>query len=408
MALEGTIKDFGLPDIFQLIGLQRKTGTLTLQSDKEEVTVTFENGMVVMADSSAKRLEDRLGHVLVKQGKLSAARLEEALQTQKATLQRLGHILVTSNAISAKDLRDALQVQVSQIVFKVFRWRDGEYLFAPTDSVDYDRDNFAPMSADFILMEGIRMVDEWPIIEKKIPSMDLVFRPVVDHALIEVVEGEGEETAFGSLTDAKRAGASTKIRLTRQEENIFRKVDGTRTVQGIIDATGLPEFETCRTLFDLLTRNLISTAGRGAAKASETGIEEPPVAGTPVWGAVAAVCVLALVGMLVQRKTPFGVTGLSPMLRTSQQLLLDDVSHTRLQRLDRAVQAHLLIHGAPPRTLAELVKSGLVDPTYLEDASARPFHYALTQDGYLLSPVDDGGRPDRTRLIERTVAPDRP
>jgi hypothetical protein len=408
MALEGTIKDFGLPDIFQLIGLQRKTGTLTLQSDKEEVTVTFENGMVVMADSSAKRLEDRLGHVLVKQGKLSSARLDEALQTQKATLQRLGHILVTSNAITAKDLRDALQIQVSQIVFKVFRWRDGEYLFAPTDSVDYDRDNFAPMSADFILMEGIRMVDEWPIIEKKIPSMDLVFRPVVDHALIEVVEADADEPAFGSLTDAKRPSASSKIRLTRQEENIFRKVDGTRTVQGIIDSTGLPEFETCRTLFDLLNRNLISTAGRGAAKASETGIEEAPVAGAPVRGAVAVVCLLALVGVLVRWRTPFAVTGLSPLLRSSQQLLLDDVSHTRLQRLDRAVQAHLLVHGAPPRTLAEVVKGGLVDPGYLEDAWSRPFHYALTQDGYLLSAVDDAGRPDRTTLIERTVAPDRP
>ena len=280
MALEGTIKDFGLPDIFQLIGLQRKTGTLTLQSGKEEVTVTFENGMVVMADSSSKRLEDRLGHVLVKQGKLSAARLEEALQTQKATLQRLGHVLVTSNAITAKDLREALQVQVSQIVFKVFRWRDGEYLFAPTDSVDYDRDNFAPMSADFILMEGIRMVDEWPIIEKKIPSMDLVFRPVVDHALIEVVEADAADgPTFGSLSEAKRPSASSKIRLTRQEENIFRKVDGTRTVQGIIDSTGLPEFETCRTLFDLLNRNLISTVGRGAAKTTELGIEVTPEAG---------------------------------------------------------------------------------------------------------------------------------
>ena len=150
--------------------------------------------MVVMADSSGKRLEDRLGHVLVKQGKLSAQRLEEALQTQKATLQRLGHILVTSNAITAKDLREALQIQVSQIVFKVFRWRDGEYLFDPTDSVDYDRENFSPMSADFILMEGIRMVDEWPIIEKKIPSMDIVFRPVVDPALIEVGgDDEGPE-----------------------------------------------------------------------------------------------------------------------------------------------------------------------------------------------------------------------
>ena len=47
MALQGTIKDFGLPDIFQLIGLQRKTGILMLTNDKdkESVTVTFESGM---------------------------------------------------------------------------------------------------------------------------------------------------------------------------------------------------------------------------------------------------------------------------------------------------------------------------------------------------------------------------
>ena len=188
MALEGTIKDFGLPDIFQLIGLQRKTGLLTLTNEKESVTVAFENGMVVMADSSSKRLEDRLGSVLVKQGKLSKDRLEEALQVQKQTLQRLGHVLATNSYITTKDLKDALQVQVSHIVFKVFRWRDGNYNFAPTDNVDYDRENFNPMSADFILLEGIRMVDEWPIIEKKIPSMDIVFRSAVDPSLIEVGE----------------------------------------------------------------------------------------------------------------------------------------------------------------------------------------------------------------------------
>src|SRR5512136_378589 len=117
MALEGTIRDFGLPDIFQLIGLQRKTGILTLRSDKETVTVTFENGMVVMADSSSKRLEDRLGNVLVKQGKLPKERLDEVLQMQRATLQRLGHILVGNNHITSKDLKDALQTQVAQIVF---------------------------------------------------------------------------------------------------------------------------------------------------------------------------------------------------------------------------------------------------------------------------------------------------
>src|SRR6266446_3163881 len=236
MALEGTIKDFGLPDIFQLIGLQRKTGLLTLKHDTDQVTVTFENGMVVNADSSSKRLEDRLGNVLT-----------------------------TQSYITQKDLQAALNVQVSQIVFKVFRWRDGEYHFEPSDSVDYDRENFAPLSADFILMEGIRMVDEWPIIEKKIPSMDIVFRPVVDAGMIEVGTADGDEGA------AKRSAASStnKIRLTPEEQRIFRKVDGTRTVQGIIDATGLGEFDTCRVLFDLLNRNLVSTVGRGVTKETE-------------------------------------------------------------------------------------------------------------------------------------------
>ena len=263
MALQGTIRDFGLPDIFQLIGLQRKTGILTLlnDKDKESVTVTFENGMVVMSDSSHRRLEDRLGNVLVKQGKISRERLEEALATQKQTLQRLGHILASSSAITTRDLREALQVQVSQIVFRVFRWRDGRYQFSAADTVDYDRENFVPMSTDFILMEGIRMVDEWPIIEKKIPSLELVFRPVVDPTLIEVGARRASPDGSG---DVKVASSTGRIRLAAEEERVFRKVDGVRTVQGIIDATGAGEFEVCRTLFDFLNRNLITPAGKGS------------------------------------------------------------------------------------------------------------------------------------------------
>jgi hypothetical protein len=240
MALEGTIKDFGLPDIFQLIGLQRKTGLLTLKHEQDQVTVFFENGMVVNADSASKRLEDRLGNVLVKQGKLSRERLEDALTTQRQTLQRLGHILAASSAITTRDLRDALSVQVAQIVFRVFRWRDGRYQFNAADTVDYDRENFVPMSTDFILMEGIRMVDEWPIIEKKIPSMDIVFKPAVDPNSIEV--GGGAEEEGGSERKRSAASSSNKIRLTPEEERIFRKVDGTQTVQGIIDSVGTGVF----------------------------------------------------------------------------------------------------------------------------------------------------------------------
>jgi len=409
MALEGTIKDFGLPDIFQLIGLQRKTGLLTLKHEKEHVTVTFESGQVVMADSAAKRLEDRLGNVLVKQGKLTKEKLDEALQTQKATLQRLGHILTTGNYITPKDLKDALQVQVSQIVFRVFRWRDGEYHFEPNDAVDFDRDNFTPMSADFILMEGIRMVDEWPIIEKKIPSMDIVFRTVVDPSLIEVAGGSGggvEEVLAGMAEGTKRSAASSasKIRLTPEEERIYRKVDGTRTVQGVIDSTGGGEFEVCRILFDLLNRNIIAPVGRGPARdASIVGMPKAAASATPGY-LVAALCVLlAAGGVFLRRTTPFAITGLSPLLRSSYDLVLDAASAARVERLNRAILAYQLVHGAPPPTLEVLVSEGLADRAYLHDPWARPYHYALTENGYLLSGVDDSGKATPGTVVERVL-----
>lgn len=397
MALEGTIKDFGLPDIFQLIGLQRKTGVLTLKSPKETVTVVFENGMVVSADSSQKRLEDRLGNVLVKQGKLGKERLDDVLQTQRATLQRLGHILISSSAITAKDLKEALSVQVSQIVFKVFRWRDGEYHFAPSDAVDYDREHTTPMSADFILMEGIRMVDEWPIIEKKIPSMDIVFRTAVESSAIEV-KAEGDDHA---APDAKKGAASSKIRLSPEEERILRRVDGIRTVQGVIDSTGLSDFEVCRVLFDFLNRNIIAPAGRaGVPREAEAQTRVPvsPVAGTVL---LVAAGVLSLLGIIVQVSSPFGVLGRPPLLESSD--ILDSVSQSRLDRLDRAILSFHRLYGTAPGKLEELVEEGLVDASYLQDPWSRPYHYALTEGGYLLNDVDERGKMVPGSLIERAL-----
>ena len=219
---------------------------------------------------------------------MSRERLDEALAMQKQTLQRLGHILTTGSAITTKDLREALQVQVSQIVFRVFRWRDGRYQFTPADNVDFDRENFAPMSADFILMEGIRMVDEWPIIEKKIPTFDRVFRPVVDPSLVEVSTAGADDSGG----EVRRATAGTgRIRLTPEEDRVFRKVDGVRTVQAIIDGTGTGEFEVCRTLFDFLNRNLIAPAGRGTTPVLEEAAVSPASA---LPGYAVTVLVLAL------------------------------------------------------------------------------------------------------------------
>ena len=83
MALEGTIRDFGLADILQLIGIQRKTGELTLDDGDDQVTVKFLDGNVVGADTRKRTVEDLLGAVLVSTGRITEGQLQEALRTQK-------------------------------------------------------------------------------------------------------------------------------------------------------------------------------------------------------------------------------------------------------------------------------------------------------------------------------------
>jgi hypothetical protein len=253
------------------------------------------------------------------------------------------------------------------------------------------------MSADFILMEGIRMVDEWPIIEKKIPTFDRVFRPVVDPSLVEV----GALGADDSAKEVRRASAGTgRIRLTPEEDRVFRKVDGVRTVQAIIDATGSGEFEVCRTLFDFLNRNLIAPAGRGTTPVFEETAAVPASAG-PGYAVTALVVALALAGLVVRAGAPFGVTGHAPALRQAWSTVADGETWSRLFRIDRAARAWLAAHGSPPSTLGDLVQAGILDARALRDPARRPFHYEAVAGGYVLAAVDDSGRPRPEATLDR-------
>jgi hypothetical protein len=239
------------------------------------------------------------------------------------------------------------------------------------------------------------MVDEWPIIEKRIPSFDIVFRPVVDPSLIEVGAGAAPDASLGERRVATSTG---RIRLAPDEERVFRKVDGVRTVQAIIDSTGAGEFEVCRTLFDFLNRNLVAPAGTGPAPEEQEGPAEGAASSVPGYVVAALVVALAAAGLVVQRRSPFAVTGLAPLLEGTEASLLEGLTSARLARLERAIEAWRATHGAPPAALEDLVRAGLVDRAYLLDPWARPFHYEVEADGYLLSAVDHSGasRPEAT------------
>lgn len=408
MALEGTLRDFSLADIFQLIGLQRKTGVLTLRSKDDTVTVTFLDGKVVGADSLNRRLENRLGAVLIRTGYLNQDQLNRALEIQKETLQRLGFILTHYGIISAESLKEAIQLQIMQIVYRLFRWKDGDYHFSQETTIEYDRDNVTPISAESILMEGARMIDEWPIIEKRIRSYDMVFRKkLTDQEIVVVGADEADEVDFDSTAIRKRRGGfGDKIRISQEEKSIYDLVDGTLTVNDIVEVARLPEFDTNKALYELLTRDLIEevrTPSAGAVPQPATPVDESEVAETPVPLPLVIILVaIAIAALITSVRNPLNqlgalTGGLSPVTSTRKAISLQ-----RIEAIGQALEKYNDTHGRLPTALDALAPH-YVSAKLLHDPWGNSYKYLQPPNRYLVIGFTPDGKPDTDLFLSRSV-----
>jgi hypothetical protein len=379
VALSGTIKDFGLADIFQLIGMQRKTGTLTLRNERETVYVKFHSGHVVGAESATQLLEDMLGSVLVRTGRLTDRQLQDVLKLQGKTLQRLGYLLVQNEYISAADLQDALHTQVTQVVYRLFRWRVGTYHFQSADSLDYDHE-FAPVSAETILMEGARMVDEWPILERRIRSTDLVFR--------QTAAGRELDVPPRSLVDGPAGEQEADARVSPDELQILHLVDGKRRVQDVVDRSSLGEFDTYRMLYELLNRNFIEeVTATGVTVQAAAGALRSRLLPRVLVAVVAIAALLSLLTLHLNPLTPWHLSGAGEQT----ERLKTFASRGRLERISRSLEIFYLDTGGFPPNLQGLATAGYLAAADLLDPWGRPYAYDLKPQGYALAGLAGDG-----------------
>jgi len=397
MALQGTIKDFGLADILQMIGIQQKSGVLTLDNDDDVVTMKFLEGKIVGADTARRSLEDLLGSVLVSTGRITDAQLQQALRLQKETLQRLGHVLVRGGLISEEDLIDALRVQSMQIIFRLFRWREGKYSFRTVDSLEYDEKHFVPISAETILMEGARMVDEWPIIERRIKSDGMVLRRTEAGKDLDLSGGSIVDTDiefdFGFGGDRQAAVAveqkAEKLTLAADEREVMNLVDGSRTAEEINERASLGEFDTYRILADLLTRNLIEEVKRQPAVISST--KKSKLVDMLTRAALNSFIAMAvLIALATLNANPLAPWRLQSGDESVRQLRFY-ASQVRLEQINKAIQIFYLDAGSFPQSLDKLAMYGYIDAEDLTDPWGRPYAFGTSPGGYQLVGLDADG-----------------
>jgi hypothetical protein len=200
MAFQGSLTELHLPDIIQLISVSGKTGVFHLTDGPLKGEIYLHDGKIVHA-----QLEDAVG--------------EEA-------------------------------------VYTLAIWSQGDFKFEPGTATEL---RTISKSNTNLLMEAARRLDEWRVLSKKVPSVDMVPEFVVQE------NREGQ------------------INLNTSEWMILSKIDGNRSIKTIAGTGRLSVFDVSKILYGLIATGLIrlreaapDAAPRTAARPASPAAVVPP------------------------------------------------------------------------------------------------------------------------------------
>jgi hypothetical protein len=249
--LQGNLQEFSLPNIFQLVKMSAKSGSLTIRREGESGKIFFRNGMISYAYSSPQLLP--LGERLVKAGAISKAQLKQALAAQKKSPDgsRLGNILLQQGRIDRPTLEQAVREQIQDTAFTFFSWSDGEFEFGAEESPPGE-DILVEMSVEMVIMEGCRRIDEWALIFEQLGSLERV-----------------PHLSYGDHVDDEGG-----LTLTAEEWRVVVHIDGRADINIILRDCGLDRFHGAKVIYSLFSSGLITisepvleTIGKGTSVA---------------------------------------------------------------------------------------------------------------------------------------------
>ena len=181
------IRERGLPDTGEIsrgvsdasmllakMFAQASTGRISFRQEGlggVEKVVFFDQGRPVFASSSEPR--DRMGELLVREGKITAAQYERCQTVVAESGRRMGEILVDFGYLKRRELLPAVRRHVEDIVYSLFQWDRGTYHVALDVTPSAERIRLSRHPAALIL-EGIRRKLDRTSLERLIGSPSTV------------------------------------------------------------------------------------------------------------------------------------------------------------------------------------------------------------------------------------------
>ncbi|HUJ62726.1 MAG TPA: DUF4388 domain-containing protein, partial [Kofleriaceae bacterium] len=160
------VRERGLPDSGEIVRgvsdaamlvakmfAQGSTGRVGFRRTDGEKVVYFDQGRPVFAAST--EAGDRMGELLVREGKITAAQYERCQSQATHSGRRMGEILVDFGYLKRRELLPAVRRHVEDILYSLFGWDSGHYHIHLDSTPSAERIRLSRHPASLIL-EGIR------------------------------------------------------------------------------------------------------------------------------------------------------------------------------------------------------------------------------------------------------------
>ena len=167
MSLAGRLEDLALADIFQILSIGKKTGTLTIKGSKGEALIVFKHGMIVRGETHD--LEKSLADNILEAGLIKDTVLHLAAEVKKQLPSKsMAEILFDLGAVNKNILEQLTKRRIEGVICRLLYWEDGYFQFELDDLDIADKTSLPDLgwelgkglSPEYLLMEGARVQDE--------------------------------------------------------------------------------------------------------------------------------------------------------------------------------------------------------------------------------------------------------
>jgi hypothetical protein len=352
--MRGELGAFSVAEILQLIGTQEKTGILQIRSKGKSAVVFFDTGKVISARDRRQGAKDPFLFYLHENGAIGLEELNRLVETKQNDGGDSVDMLLGDKIVDEKTLGKLLSEYAVQTLESIVKWETGTYDFkANVDGVP-EKSVMKPLRLEPILMEALRRKDEVEQIRRFLPSFD---------TKIKVSEPNVEE-----------------LKLDDDDALILTLMGNGKTIDELIEESGMAEVETLDTLERLFALGVVSIAEKPRKPGQGTFL-------SPLRSILVAVAIVAVTAVLRLTVLPLYSASPQPLSRLRGEIA-QFADSREVQNLHFALDAYRELNGTYPDNLEALVEADLLRAGQITNRYGDTYAYMLVrlEDRYVLSP----------------------